>query len=231
MRSVSLLLLAIATTLPQVAHAESSSNAKSAVAAGPSGPYEQAPIRRSGGAATPTTRGSGSAPSAAGAAWDMGKVPIALGGVILLIFGLRWVGKALLPAAAANHRTCRAVQVLVRSTIAPRQQVILIQVGRRLVLVGTAGAQMSPLCEIRQADEVAEVLAQIRSEKRTAADSFKALFGRAERQFDAREAATDEGEAETHGGSRESAAATAETRAELSGLIERVQRMARQFQS
>jgi flagellar biogenesis protein FliO len=223
------LSLIIALLAAPAARGESSANARASVTPAPTGPFEQTMIRRTtDGGGTPATQTSLTAGSPT-SPWNMGRVPLALGAVILLIIAMRRLGKGMLPGAA-NHRASRAVQVLVRSTVAPKQQIMLIQVGRRLVLVGSAGAEMNPLCEIDDADEVAEVLGQIRSERRTAAKSFRALFGRVERAYESQDVpAPDESEGEVD--TNHPDAATAETREELSGLTERVRRIANQFQS
>ena len=202
-----------------------------AVRAESKGPLEQTTIRRSAPADGAGIAASQPSPTAASPTnpWDMGRVPLALGAVVLLIIAMRWLGKGMLPGAS-NHRASRAVQVLLRSTVAPKQQIMLVQIGRHLVLVGSAGSEMNPLCEIRDADEVAEVLSQLRSEKRSTAKSFRALFGRAERAYESPEppaADEAEGEAETD----QPDAATSATREELSGLMARVRRIANQFQS
>src|SRR5689334_8877209 len=63
-----------------------------ALGVGPtSGPYEQTTIHRREGTA-PATQPRG-ATSGSQNSWDMGKVPLALGGVVALIFAMRWFGK------------------------------------------------------------------------------------------------------------------------------------------
>src|SRR5260221_706966 len=124
--------------------------------AGPtSGPYEQSKIHRREGSAPPTTqRGAGGTSTSSQSPWDMGKVPLALGGVLALIFAMRWLGKKMVPGA--RRGTSRAVQVLVQSPLSARQQLMLVQVGRRLVLVGNSGSGMSALCPIKNPCEVSE---------------------------------------------------------------------------
>ncbi len=71
---------------------------------------------------------------------------------------------------------------------------MLVQVGRRLVMVGNSGTEMSALCQIKDPDEVAEVLTQVREEKNTGAKSFGSLFGRAGKAYDVPESAVAERE-------------------------------------
>jgi len=149
----------------------------------PSGPFEQTAIRRPAARGTSASPASGSPGSALPGRWDMAKVPLALGGVLVLIFGMRALGKKLVPGVR-GQRASRAVQVLVRSPVSPRQQLMLVQVGRRLVLVGNSGSEMSSLCQIDDPDEVAEVLGQVAQDKGgSAAASFRALFGRAGKPY------------------------------------------------
>ena len=62
-----------------------------------------------------------------------------------------------------------AVQLLSRTVLSPKQHVMLLRVGRRLVVIGDSGGQMSALSEITDPDEVAALVGQIRDEKLTAA--------------------------------------------------------------
>jgi flagellar biogenesis protein FliO len=182
-------------------------------------------IRRSTAASPTATQPAGSSAITPGR-WDLSKIPLALGGVILLILVLRGVGKRLIPGADRS-KASSAVQVLVRSTIGPRQQLMLVQVGRRLVLVGSGGSDMNPLCQIEDPDEVAELIGQIRSEKRGSLPSFGAMFGRAEKVYDQEPQPPEPPAAEP----AEDAQAQEQTREELSGLMERVRRIASQYQS
>jgi flagellar protein FliO/FliZ len=199
--------------------------AESASSPSPSGPFEQMTIRRSAGSAAP----SGTQPAGSSAVnpgrWDLSKIPLSLAGVILLILVMRWLGKRLIPGAG-HSKASSAVQILVRSTIGPRQQLMLVQVGRRLVLVGSGGAEMNPLCQIEDPAEVAELLGQIQGEKRAGLKNFSAIFGRAEKAYE-----EPEPEAAPSMESGEPPPTPQETREELSGLMERVRRIANQFQS
>ncbi len=107
---------------------------------------------------------------------------MALAVVLGLIFLLRWLGRRFTGHSGSGHG--RAVQVVSRSLIAPRQQLMLVRIGRRLVLVGNSGTVMNPLCEITDADEVAEVLGQVQQEKgESISRTFGSLFRREEDKF------------------------------------------------
>ncbi len=112
--------------------------------------------------------------------------------VLGLIFVLRWAGKRM--TGSVGGRQSRAIQVISRSTIAPRQQLMLVRVGRRVVLVANCGVSMSPLCEINDADEVAQLLGQVQEEKSDSVSrAFAGLFKREEAKFDSDEGGEDDG--------------------------------------
>jgi len=121
------------------------------------------------------------------------------------------------------------MKVLSRSVIAPKQQLLLIQVGRRLVLVGDCGQQMNALAEISDPDEVAGLLGQLRAGPPAVESSnpFAPLLGRAQRKFDdlpvppAIDPDPEDGELAVAG--------VEETRGELSGLSEKIRLLSRQL--
>ncbi len=204
---------------PVIAKSESEANKGIVVNSGPAGPFEQSDIRRGAIANAPTSRGASAAPSTS--RWDIAKVPAALGAVILLIFVLRWAGKGMLPGGAANKGS-QAIQLVARTAIGPKHQVMLIHVGRRLVVIGAAGGgEISSLSEITEPDEVAEVLAQIKAGSGIV-KNFKAVFGKAGSAYDNQSSvASDEPDPE---------AAPPKGGPELAGLMDRVRRMAEKFQ-
>jgi flagellar biogenesis protein FliO len=160
---------------------------------------------------------------------DLLKVVLALAVVLSLIFALKWAGRRYFAGAAAVG-TSRAVQVLHRTPISPKQQLMLVQVGRRVIVVANTGVQMNSLCEISDADEVAELIGQIRQEKGDSiTKTFSSLFRKEEEVFDseARKAVmaplTEEKE------SNAVDPALVDTQAEISGLMDRVRTLSKQF--
>lgn len=103
----------------------------------------------------------------------MTRMLLSLGLVVAVILALRWGGVRVFGGAGAV-KTSQVMQVVSRSIISPKQQLILVQVGRRLVMVGNSGAQLTPLAEITDADEVAELLGQARRDKN---DTIGKTFG------------------------------------------------------
>ena len=171
---------------------------------------------------------------------DATRVLLALAGVLGLIVVLRMGLRRVFPGAISQRGT-RAIKILSRSIVSPKQHLLLIQVGKRLIVVGDSGAQLNPLCEITDGDEVAEILASVREETVTAARRFENLFGRARKAFDedSSNVPTTEAPAEsafdpTHeiNGStpQNSDPALCETRNELAGLSDKVRELARQLQ-
>ena len=118
---------------------------------------------------------NGAAPSGG---FDSARVAIALTVVIGLIFVLRFGLRRVFPGAVPQRST-RAMQVLCRFTISPRQHLLLVQVGKRLIVVGDGGAQLNPLCEITSQDEVEAIVAQVREESATSLKRFEMFFGKA----------------------------------------------------
>lgn len=154
---------------------------------------------------------------------DYVRVVGALGLVIALIVLLKWMGRMFFPSVAGRGSS-RAVEVLSRSPLTPKQQVMLIRVGSKLIVVGDSGTQMNTLCEISDADEVASLIGQLRDEKSSAASAFRPLFGRFRKGFDS---PGDDQQAESLVEEQPLSIDTAES--ELHGLRERVRQLAEQF--
>lgn len=175
-------------------------------------------------AAPPMISGTPSKPQSL----DYPRVLAALGIVIGLIFVLRWFGRFFFPATGGRGKS-RAVEVISRSPLSPKQQVMLLRVGRRLIVVGDSGSQMNPLCEITDPDEVAALVGQLQGERSsTPARAFGSMFGRSRQVFEAE----DDGRPPPSEGLREPEEQdppVATAREELSGLRERVRLLAEQF--
>jgi len=166
--------------------------------------------------------------------FDTSRVVLSLAIVLGLIFALRWAAQRLFGKTVSN-RASRAVQVLSRNVISPKQQLLVVQVGRRLVVVGDSGQQMNALCEITDPDEITALVGQLHEEKReSTGNPFGALFGRAGSQFEKHDepqrpvgVADDEDEEMADGSTGPSSVQG--TRDELSGLMDKVRVMSRQF--
>jgi len=104
-----------------------------------------------------------------------------------------------------------------------------VQVGRRLVLVGNSGSEMSSLWPDRRPDEVAEVLGQVAQDKGgSGGASFRALFGRAGKPYAEPEPDDDEPDhPEAPAVQTAVDGGTDPAREDLSGLSEQVRRIAK----
>jgi flagellar biogenesis protein FliO len=178
--------------------------------------------------------------------FDFPRVAGALAVVLGLIFALRWLLRRSMNPASLPGAT-NAVQVLTRSPISPRQQLLLLRVGRRLLVVSDCNGQLNSLSEITDADEVAALIGQLRDEKLTSASrSFGNLLGMWRRGAEATE---EDGEADGEGesfpraapdvprrhaasddeGSADSDPEVASAHSEIRGLMERVRSISHQF--
>jgi len=92
-----------------------------------------------------------------GAAGTVGKTLLALAVVVALIVGLRIVLRRFRAPGAARRGP---MSVLARTTVSARHELLLVRLGRRLVLVGRGPEGMAALTEVRDADEVADLVRQ-----------------------------------------------------------------------
>jgi flagellar biogenesis protein FliO len=129
------------------------------------------------------SQSSTSQPAAIDEPYSYPKIILAMCLVVGLILLLKWGTTKVAPGI--SPKSGKAMSVLSRLSIGPKQQLILIKVGRRAVLVGHAGAQMNPLCEITDADELAHLVGQSETEKSNPAlGGFASLFKRREGEFE-----------------------------------------------
>jgi flagellar biogenesis protein FliO len=187
-------------------------------------PYQNMPLppRRE----ATTQAAAPGAVSKSGDIFDTRRLVLALAIVLGAIFVSHQVWKRMgMPGVAG--RVSGALQVVSRLTIAPKQQVLLLRVGRRLVLVGNSGTQMNSLCEIADPEEAALILGQTAAEREgSLSTSFNTLLGGEEKRF------------EEHLHSDTTAApaepepddpSIASTREEISGLLDKVRGLSKQF--
>jgi flagellar biogenesis protein FliO len=153
--------------------------------------FDTQPIRRE--SQPPTTQAAATRDaSLPAAAFDTTRVLVALAAVLGLIFLARLLMKKLFPSVAAG-RAGTAVRVLSRAPLSPKQQVLLLQVGRRVLVVGDCGTQMNSLAEITDGEEIASLLVELESQKSSAsAARFGSLFGRARESFEEPDQAPEE---------------------------------------
>jgi flagellar biogenesis protein FliO len=159
------------------------------------------------------------------------RVVLALGAVVSLILFFKWGARRFMIGGVASGQS-RAIQIISRTIVSPKQQLMLVKVGRRLVLVANTGAGMNSICEIRDEQEVAELLGQVSAEQGdSVSKAFGSLFRREEEKFTPPGAEdSDEGiRSEPTTTDSPEAAEVSATRDELSGLMEKVRLVSRQF--
>ena len=88
----------------------------------------------------------------------------ALGIVVALILLLRVVMNRL-SGRGLTHGQSSAVEVLSRVSVAPRNHVLLIRTGHRVLVVGDSSAGLRTLANIDDPDEVASLLASTAADK------------------------------------------------------------------
>lgn len=156
--------------------------------------------------------------------FDMWKMAISLAIVLSLIFILRWASNYLM-GNRGIIRGPEVIQIVSRKVIAPKQQMMLVQVGRRMVLVSNSNGQMNALAQIDDPEEIAELLGRAQTERpESMTRAFGSLFKRAEEKYDpVPDAGISPEESPREEMNME------ETRSELSGLMERVKEMSKQY--
>ncbi|MHC4218520.1 MAG: flagellar biosynthetic protein FliO [Planctomycetota bacterium] len=95
------------------------------------------------------------------------RVGWALGAVVLLLLGLRFVLRRVGGPLAGGRRPSGVVEVLARYPVARAQQLVLLKMCGRVVLLHQSKTGMTTLSEMTDPDEVASVLAQVESSART----------------------------------------------------------------
>ena len=137
---------------------------------------ELLPLGRSPGESVAAANNSAEMPKLGGG-WLLNTMA-ALGVVIGLILGLRWLAKRS-GAVGAAVATSAAVEVLSRTTIAPRNHIVLLRVGPRVLVVNDSGQGMRTLANIDDPDEVAELLRSVQMQRQDSSSrSFTGMMAR-----------------------------------------------------
>jgi flagellar biogenesis protein FliO len=165
---------------------------------------------------------------------NSGQVALALLAVVGLILLLRYCTKKFLPTTmSASAR--QTVKVLARCPLGPHQQVLLLQVGKRILVVGDRpAAGLNCLSQITDPDEVAMLLGQIQRDKDAPVSRpFAAWFGRASEAFtDSDTELTQSPQSPLEVGDVDESSDSppaVERSVELAALTARVRNLARQF--
>ena len=112
----------------------------------------------------------------------------ALGATLLAIVLARSVARRFGGAAAGARGPSGVVGVLARYPLARGQQVVLLEVGRRILVTHQTAQSVTTLSEFSDPDDVADLRARCEAGRRgTHAFSFDALLRRSSQEFDAAE--------------------------------------------
>jgi flagellar biosynthetic protein FliO len=200
------------------------------------GRYNNLSLRTDGGDSSTTRPAGQGAGSSRTFDLDWTRVTVSLGVVLGLIFALRFVMRRYFGAANfSGGGAGRAVRVLGRTPLGPRQQIVLIQVGSRVIVAADSGGAITNLCEITDADEIAGLIAHVSSASVPGAGTFGRWMGNARNRFDAEpESSIPEGPTvSTPVAKREpEEVSTGEidaARGELKGLMDKIRGMSQQF--
>lgn len=105
---------------------------------------------------------------------------LVLGGIGVLF----WAVRKYLPGMRKMTGS-RAVEVLARTYLSPRQSVNIVRLGRRILVVGQTTDRLSALATITDPDEVSELVGLCESASAgSATSSFRNLFKKFDQQFD-----------------------------------------------
>jgi flagellar biogenesis protein FliO len=162
---------------------------------------------------------------------DVPRVLGALGIVIALIFALRLLGKKFIPGVQAGKGNS-AIKLIGRSIVTPKHQVLLLQVGRRVMVAADNGAQLTSLGEITDPDEVALLIGQVdAAQPESATSTFSSLVGSAQTHFqdEPQPQTLEPPAAQLQPDLPEDGSAPDPARTELSSLMSKVRLLSQQF--
>lgn len=173
--------------------------------------HEQQPL---GGQPQDRTDGGLAAPTGG---WTLSTLA-ALGIVIALIFGARLAYQRL--GGRVATRATAAVEVLSRTSVAPKNHVLLLRVGQRVLVVGDSATGLRTLANVDDPEEVAALLQAVTaSHDQSFTQTFQGLTSRFSGDDDRRLALAEEG-ADHAEHSRD------RTRNSLAGLAARLRNLA-----
>jgi len=99
--------------------------------------------------------------------WRMSDfLPLAV--VLLLVLGAAWLVKRYLPARRLVTGS-GVLEIVARLPLAPRQSLVLVKMGRRMILVGVSPERVNTVCLVDDPDQVAELIGRMASETRESA--------------------------------------------------------------
>ncbi len=134
----------------------------------------------------PEEIGEEETPSSLGLAKDeMVRIGGALGVILILLFGLRYLVRRLGGPLAGGRRPSGVVEVLARYPVGKGQSLVLMRLARRILVLHQASGSMSMLTEVSDPDEVANLISRLESGSRLAdAAMFRRTLNSFEEQHD-----------------------------------------------
>ncbi len=118
--------------------------------------------------------------------WNPGWIgllwPLAL--VLVGIFVMFWAAKRYLPGLRRMAGS-RAVEILGRAYLTPRQSVTVVKLGRRVLVIGQTAEQLSALASITDPEEVSEIVGLCESAGgNSSTATFRKIFQRMDREYE-----------------------------------------------
>jgi flagellar biosynthetic protein FliO len=170
-----------------------------------------------------TSKAPGAGAVEGSGSWDTIRVFVALLIVLAAIYLCKWLMRRImgLPSASSSEQL---VKVLSRTNISPKQSVVVLQVGQRVLVVADSGQQMSTLCEITDAEEIRAFTGGPVPAKAPFESVLRREMSRqdGDEDSDAPAASEPQAEAITGGG-------LSPTRREVHSLLEKVRGLSQQF--
>jgi flagellar biosynthetic protein FliO len=96
--------------------------------------------------------------------------------VLAAVAGVALLVRRLVPSVRAMSGG--TIEVLGRNHLSPKQSLALVRVGRRVLLIGVTAERLSMLCEIDDADEVADLLVRSSGRQSVSGETDGAGFDR-----------------------------------------------------
>lgn len=124
----------------------------------------------------PASRARPAAEAAAGGAGMALQLVLAFGAIAAVLGGVLWALKRFSPGGIAASNS-RLVEVLARTPVGPKQAVVLLRVGPRIVLLGVTPDAIQPITEIHDAAEVERLAFRTEPPARTGAGFGSLLAG------------------------------------------------------
>ncbi len=102
---------------------------------------------------------------------------VALVFVIILIFAIAWIFRKAWPGGRTLFGSIPFVNILGRTSLSPKQSIVAIKVGGRIILLGVTEHHISKIVSIEDAEEVSKFLSYIEQNRSSSISStFRNLF-------------------------------------------------------